>query len=31
VAFSEPYFVATQTIALPAANTKVSKMDDLKP
>lgn len=31
VAFSDPYFVATQTIALPAAESKVSKMEDLKP
>lgn len=30
VAFSEPYFAATQTIALPASDTKVSKMTDLK-
>ncbi len=31
VAFSDPYFVATQTIALPAADTKVNQMEDLKP
>ncbi|EJN09727.1 basic amino acid ABC transporter substrate-binding protein [Herbaspirillum sp. YR522] len=31
VSFSDPYFVATQTIALPAANTTVTRMADLKP
>ncbi|WDZ95672.1 basic amino acid ABC transporter substrate-binding protein [Herbaspirillum sp. WKF16] len=30
VSFSDPYFVATQAIAVPANDTKVTKMDDLK-
>ena len=30
VDFSEPYFVATQAIAVPANDTRVTKMDDLK-
>lgn len=30
VAFSEPYFEATQTIAVPASDTRVTKMTDLK-
>jgi polar amino acid transport system substrate-binding protein len=30
VSFSEPYFEATQTIAVPAADTRVQKMADLK-